>query len=420
MSYTSIAEACKLAKDEDVIEVRHDGPVRLERASLPIRIEEKRITLRGAQGAWPILQVVTYDDLTLLPHVSPKIFTIEDGGAITLEGLEIELGPLLPQGKLLTGWRVFEIGPGGMVKMNNCWMTVRNRATAEFSARNHDDFFVAIGDANSMMGSPMGSDPPEPILIDLRNVVVRGGDTLVATDGDAHVALSIDNGLIALRGYLFDSSQRSMMSQGSSEIFLSHVTADLGEGGLRIPYLSRDAWLQATVQDSVLLGRQHRAFVEHEVSNSSSEIPLVWQGDRNRYIGWDFIHRQQVLNGKGSSWPLSTWQAYWKAQRTHADQYSSLEPVFWQNPRETGVALFDRTPDDYLLDLSASEISPITGRATKPPGIIVEAMPRGTSSLTRLSSNPAPPSSPSAAPLARSPSEASTSEVHQTEIQPDE
>ena len=253
-------------------------------------------------------------------------------------------------------------------------MTIQSPTTSEFDMRDHCDFIIAIGATSAYRGTASAATP-EPVRIELNHVVVRGGDTLVSVEGDAHVALAMHNGLLALHGFLYDGVRREMTSQGASRLQLDHVTADLGEGAIRIKDISRGAWLRAEMYNSIILGRPENALIEHVGSSASMEPPLEWRGDGNIYSRWSWIFRQQSSDASRNLTTLLDWQDYWNRQSSEADFDSLVDDVQWLGPAADDRPLYLREPANYVL-ANAKQYSLSSPEGVQPPpGALVTELP---------------------------------------------
>jgi hypothetical protein len=244
--------------------------------------------------------------------------------------------------------------------------------------------FVILGDTSAF---PNPAAWPTPVRIDLRNVVIQGGDTLVSVEGDARADLKFDNGLGVLRGFLYDGSLRSQASRGASKIQLTHVTADLGEGALKVVDISPDAWATADVRQCIFVGRLDAAFVEQIAVNGTSAVPLDWKGDGNVYQNWGFLFRQQSTGGEGLRQDFAKWQRYWTSNGTGSERHSSDGEIVWLDTAQSAPP-FDREPAVYAIDPVALDSLPRFNGDRTPPGFIIESLPSGPNERTAVSDAP--------------------------------
>jgi serine/threonine-protein kinase len=374
-AFASLDEALERAISDDVLEFRKGGEIPLDPSILPLRLVDRNITLRGRDGYRPVLRIVTSGKPR--PGPRPSAFTIEDG-TLRLEGIDLELEPELD---LLGGWGLIELRAGAAVELDSCRITLRGRPDREYEMRDHDDVFVILGDPSAF---PNPATRPTPLRIDLRDVVVRGGDTLVSVEGDARADLNIDNGLFVLRGFLYDGSLRNPASRGASRIHLAHVTADLGEGALKVIDISRDAWVTADVNKCIFIGRLDAAFVEQIADDGTRAVPLDWRGDINVYQNWGLLFRQQSIGGEGLRQDFLNWQRNWAGNAAGSERNSSEGEIVWLESAQSALP-FDRVPADYVVDPIALDLLPGLGGDRTPPGLIIESLPSRTNEQRTVS-----------------------------------
>ncbi len=210
--YRTLRQALEDARAEDVILIRHNGPlpvdsVRLERPGMEVAI-------RPFPGFKPVLKLGNTTDS------DAALFRLYDSH-LRLEGMEIQLPPVGTQFKSQT---VAAIMRDGKLSMKDCVVTLE--ATTEVPL-----YLVTMADpAGSgvirMDPQPAGQQEPR---VHLDNCFVRGAGDLVYVRSSRPFELHVENCLVALDGsfLIVDGAGKDPVMRNRSEIVLKQVTAYL-------------------------------------------------------------------------------------------------------------------------------------------------------------------------------------------------
>jgi hypothetical protein len=231
----SLDAALEMAQDTPTvttIEIASTGSIEIHPFTLHLGSESsRRLTIRGSQGAAPLL-VFRPTDFDLETPSPTMIHMI--GGSLTLQDIHLRLE--LPA-EFRQSWTLFGLQDTERLLLERSSITVANGATAEGSnpVTGVAFFDFLPPEANEMADVPEtpGQMPiPVPQLI-LQDFIARGPATLVRTAGAIPFKLRWNNGLLASNERLLEtvgSETKPRWQDGIVDIELEHVTVAVQQG----------------------------------------------------------------------------------------------------------------------------------------------------------------------------------------------
>ncbi len=346
-TFTTLRAAVAAAKNNDVIELRFNG--RLEEK--PLAINNLKLTIRAAEGFQPILAFRPTGDLNGIPR---SMITVT-GGQLSLINLPVELD-LLPEA-VLESWSLCELQHADSLRLENCWLTIRNASTTGGSFHRDVAFLdiTSAQGADSMMLNP-GAPPIPAVTVDLKNCVVRGEATFVRSNELQPVHLQWENGWFAgsERFWTSDGGEHSARGQANIQIELRHMTS-ITRGGFCQFWNSSDAPHQLDVdihcEDSILVGGEGALLLEQYGIDRVQEFQqrISWMGNRNFYE--DFASFWRVRGSDSENipllWTAREWFDHWGLDHENSVQGSR---VGWLQLPEANRAAHSLVPADFQLN----------------------------------------------------------------------
>jgi serine/threonine-protein kinase len=340
--FSSLEAACSKADTGDVIELRFNG--RLE--SHPIDLGSRKLTISGGEGFQPIIvfhpsekDPVTYSRSMISVTTRP----------LTLVNVAIELD--VPRDIPADSWSMFEILGATQIRLDHCWLTIRN-ASDQLASYYPDVAFFRVrsmpgGDSAVDPNTP--SSPPATVAIELFDSIARGEAAFLRTETLQPVDLSWENGLLATTECLLSvtGGVESPRAADARKIHLKHLTATLRGGLCRMRNVPSATRIESS--DSIFLGPAGVPLVEIAGVDSAEESRrlLQWSADRNFYLGWDVFWAINGLDQRPIGEPMSfqDWQHHWGAENENLPE----RKVIWKRPPDTDRPLHSQTPADYAL-----------------------------------------------------------------------
>ena len=133
--FLSLAAACAVAHNGDVIELRFNGP----REDRPIKIANLHVTIQAGEGYHP---VVVFHPTDADPvKYARSMFTLA-ASQFTLTNVAMELH--VPRDVPADNWSLFETCGGEMVRLDRCSLTVRNTSDQGLTYQQDVAFFRAV------------------------------------------------------------------------------------------------------------------------------------------------------------------------------------------------------------------------------------------------------------------------------------
>lgn len=326
-SYASLEAACAEASDVGtVIELRYNGVREPER---PIRLGNKKIIIRAADGYHPVIRFAvtdTYGDESQL-----KMFTVA-GGLLELNKVDLMMN--IPNRISSDRWAMFSLERPEKVQLKDVTITLNNpfnKHACVFEQR------AAVAGGLDNMGIRKDGTSVTPELL-LTKCFVRGiGDFIVLRDVVParyelkDVVVGVDGSLVQL--YLSMDSME--IDRESLTLDMEHVTALLGQsllavdgsGGLgeKLPNIT------AFARNNIISCGPGRAMISMRGLPDFMDFQQAfsWRGNLNFYDNLETFLEVLTPELTGNRrWDFSYWKSFWSSNESVG---SSNAAVVWRN-----------------------------------------------------------------------------------------
>jgi hypothetical protein len=371
--FSSLDAACAAAHNGDVIELQFDGP----RPQRPIKISNLRLTIRGGEKFHPVL-VFRPSEGNPVTH-RRSMFTLA-AGRLTLSNVAIEL--YVPRDVPADNWSLLETLRGQTVRLERCWLTVRNASDQLAAYHENVAFFRARSspDAEAMVGGAPAATPLA--TIELTDCVARGEAVFLQVEDLQPVQLVWDNGLLATTEQLLSTSGGPVAPKLDDmlRLELRHVTAAVRGGLCRLSSTPSNPYqlpTQLICTDSILLAVPGVPLIEQEGAAGVENFRqrLIWSGNRNYYQDIDifWMVRSADPETPPEVMTFDAWKTYWGESR---ENQPSTERLAWKKPSDSGRPLHAHAPVDYTLEEPPADDAGVPGvRADRLPQFPPEPAP---------------------------------------------
>lgn len=356
--FSTLEAALGAAADGDAIELRFSG-ARVQRA---IHLASRRLTIRAAEGCYPLL---VFEPRDPDPVKAPRSMIAASAGRLTLVHVALELR--VPRDVPADQWTLIEATTGQVARLEGCYLTVLNAADQTTAYHPDVAFFCARPEPHAASaGGGAAVAGLTATGIELADCVVRGEAALLRVEDLQPVELAWENGLLATSEQLLlaRGGQRTPAPSERIAISLRHVTAAMHGGFCRLEddrLRSQQLPVHLRLADSILLCYgQPLIHQEGAASLDSLRARIQWDGDRNFYEGVEVfwrLHSREAAAGE-QVMDFAAWQEYWGPQRESLPRLDA--GVLAGIPPALGPT-HSRTPDDYAL--SAQSDNPAVGAA---------------------------------------------------------
>ena len=306
--YRTLSAAIQDAKDEDVILIRHTGPLAVNPAKLKV---EQRLTIRPDGTHRPILTLAekTVD--------SEALFTLYHG-QLRFENLEFLLKPDLKPERADSGKPVAVVAlrGNGQILFKKCAITLEQSEGGVPPL-----CVVALSENRGAMemATPETKDVPE---ITLEKCLVRGEGDLLAVRDSRSFVLGLNGSLAVLHGSLvcvestkpFDGTGTAKVDLNATTTYLQdHLVSLRGKSGKSLVYTEVQA------DNCLFAAAGSKALVRIEGPDTEDQMRRVfrWGGKGNTYSGYDKFLEQQPAGEGGVA--LRYDQDRWKAFANETD-----------------------------------------------------------------------------------------------------
>ncbi len=373
--FLSLAAACAVARNGDVIELRFNGP----REDRPIKIANLHVTIQAGEGYHP---VVVFHPTDADPvKYARSMFTLT-ASQFTLTNVAIELH--VPRDVPADNWSLFETCGGEMVRLERCSLTVRNTSDQGLTYQQDVAFFRARSapEAGGAMGAAPAATPLATLA--LTDCIARGEADFLRVEDLQPVHLTCENGLLI-------TSERLLVAGGGQaapkldemlRIELLHVTAAVRGGLCRLTSNSSNPY-QLTAQfvstNSILIASPGVPLIEQEGAATVDNLRqrFIWSGDWDCYQDVDVFWAVRNLDPETQPdvMTFEGWKTYWGPSR---ENQPSTARLLWKKAPDADRPLHAQGPAEYTLE------DPTGGdSAAGAPGCQIDRLP------------PLPPESPS-------------------------
>jgi serine/threonine protein kinase len=211
--YLTLDAAIADAKNEDLIQIRHDGPLEIPQTT--IDKPRLRLTIKPYPGAKPVLLSARDNN-----KVDGSLIRLVEG-QLTLEGLEFRLKPRTARPGDVRTLAVVSVVAGRDCTLKNCTVTLEERENAsELLAA------VVLTDAEGEMRT---GTTPTPNLV-LEQCLLRGRGRGVLIAASRPFDLTLKNSITALAGPVLDvdPAVRNAVNTSVAHVRFDQLTALLG------------------------------------------------------------------------------------------------------------------------------------------------------------------------------------------------
>ena len=322
--FRTLASACAVAHAGETIEICFNG----RREERPIQVSSPNVTIRAGEGFHP--RIVFQPDASDPAKYARSMIGLS-GGQLVLQGLSLELE--VPRLLAAENWSLVQLSPGQSLKLNRCWLTIRN-ASNQQTAYHPDVAFVRVSAPPGMDPAIGDEAPPEPASLTLTDCIARGEATFLHSEGPQPIELVWNNGLLATSERLFSAEGGEQASRAGLGVHLQldHLTAELRSGLCRLArseYAPHQLPCRIGCAHSMLFGSARSPLIE-QVTFASGEDSLAaisWDGRQNSYPGFLIFWRTQQLDDSPSKeMTFDAWKTHWRPE--HESQ-PGAGPVGW-------------------------------------------------------------------------------------------
>ncbi|MEX1230170.1 MAG: protein kinase [Planctomycetaceae bacterium] len=343
--FGTLEAACQEAADGSVIELQFNG-VRSEK---PIKINEKTITIRGANGYRPVIEFVPVQ----IPGQGDQthMITVANGSMNFFDvNLTMRVDPKVVSDK----WALFSLQAFRQMSLQRVLVTIENPDRR--NATVCEVLPPPTGNVPNM--NMMDKRPPrDPYEFELNHCLVRGTGRLfdVQTTEPGrfsvlHSAVALEGNLLFVRGDQVKGAELQRL-----ELRLEHVTALLGESlvrvesGTQIPLELLPLFVTARNNLFSLGDKQPLVSMEGNMTVSDFQRLFRWTGEKNFHnetaVFWT-IHSTQGISER-KSFNFDEWL---RIGMTIADVGVRNEPILWESDRQNKRFVELRAADFELLD----------------------------------------------------------------------
>jgi serine/threonine-protein kinase len=366
--FLSLAAACAVAHNGDVIELRFNGP----REDRPIKIANLHLTIQAGEGFHP---VVVFHPTDADPvKYARSMFTLT-ASQFTLTNVAMELH--VPRDVPADNWSLFETCGGEMVRLERCSLTVRNTSDQGLTYQQDVAFFRARSapEAEGAVGNVSAATPLATLV--LTDCIARGEADFLRVEDLQPVHLTWENGLLITSEHLLvaGGGQAAPKLDEMLRIELLHVTAAVRGGLCRLTSSSSNPY-QLTAQfvstNSILIASPGVPLIEQEGAASVDNLRqrFIWSGDWNCYQDVDVFWAVRNLDPdtQPDVMTFDGWKIYWGPSR---ENQPSIERLLWKKAADADRPWHAQGPADYTLE------DPTFGDSVAgAPGCQIDRLPR--------------------------------------------
>lgn len=384
VSKPTLAAACAAAEDGSIIEIRQESP-RPIRIPTSIRLRNKKLTIRGVEGAVPWLVFTPGDEASL--SQSLHMFELTQA-AVEFVNLHVLLeipeaawsAPDAPGFAMLLG--------ASSIQLQSVSMTVDNPANRACSVvALFTEPAASLPDTGMTMTTKANGEPGPEFEIEMRRCFVRGTADLVSLYHTMPGRISVEQCAFGLDGALLytEGNLESISPTARVELRIKHTTAIVGNSLLRfdagntprdilpVDVKSASNNIFATTTSSAFVGMR---------GNSGPDVTerlLNWNGERNFYEGFESFWTSQAQDFAARD--FGTWRDIWMRTSGARELDPQQDGIVWSG-LWSRTELSDLKPVDFALNRTVEQ-NPAVGGASD-----------GADAGADLSQLPVPPNTP--------------------------
>ena len=365
--FLSLAAACAVAHDGDVIELRFNGP----REERPVKLSNLHVTIQAGDGYHPVVVFRPTDGDPV--KYARGMFTLA-AGQLTLIDVATELH--VPHDVPADNWSLFETCGGEMVRFERCSLTVLN--TSDQGLTYHQDVaFIrarSAPDAGEGVGNTAAATPLA--TIEVINCIARGEADFLRVENLQPVHLTWENGLLITSERLLtaDGGPAAPKLDETLGIELRHLTAIVRGGLCRLTSNSSNPYqlpAQFVASNSILIGSPGVPLIEQEGTASIENLRqrFIWSGDWDCYQDVDVFWAVRNLDPETQPdvMTFEGWKAHWGPSR---ENQPSIARLMWKKAPDADGPFHAQGPADYTLE------DPTGGDALGgAPGCLIDRLP---------------------------------------------
>ncbi|QDT65565.1 serine/threonine-protein kinase [Calycomorphotria hydatis] len=361
LTYNSLQEACRAAKNEDIIELAFDGPALSGPEMETIRLENKSISIRPAkrpETGEHYKPEIEFSIPALPGDGNDSPFSLVDS---TLNLTGVQLKATVPVRS--SEWSFFSLSNREKIRLTRCNITVSNQV-----ARTATVFLTNVPSARASRIDPLleTTGVEDKFDIEIVDSMICGQSSLFATGYNGAGRIRLQNSIVAVdNAVLRLSAGIDVITELTSiEFDCDRSTFRMGAGFISAadddpPYDLIP--VRASAKRSIFVITGDAPFVSmvgKPDDRDSLQRAFTWSGEDNRYEG---IADYWVLSIPGSldqgfAMQFGDWVNYWSELSQNGDELSGKEMnIPWETPihyvpvSELTRELFRISSDDLIF-----------------------------------------------------------------------
>ena len=285
----TLEAACTAARDGQIIEIRHNGPLP-DFLTKPIRIKNKSLTIRAGENYRPLLQFAGIDSQA--EGLLTRLFRLSNA-SVDLINLDFHISP---QNGMATGetWSLVSLEGSGRVLLQGVTVSM-DEAPQELAAVVELLPAPASQTAKDMKMMTQDIDSPSAWFeVKILKSFIRGNSNVLLSRHTLPGRIEIDQSAIAVdKSLLLAEGDLDMKSDKDQvELTLDHTTCFVGESLIRMDSgdTPRDLLPVAVrnTRDNIIATNTSNPLIVMTGSNDPDvyEQLLRWEGFKNFYAGF--------------------------------------------------------------------------------------------------------------------------------------
>ena len=353
-SKPTLEAACAAAKDGNIIELRYNGR-RSAPPEKPVRIANKKLTVRAADGFRPIVEFAVSGDAVVGER---RMFSLVDG---SVDLINVDLVMHVPrEADVLRRSALISLEGTGAIRLQGVRTTIENpfgrpAAMVELVSEPSDVLDMRMMDPGPGSGQPA-------YKVEVTGSLLRGACDLFAVEHTGAGRIDVQQSGIAVeRSLLYTPGVYDTPDSAAElEIQLSHATCLVGHGLLRIDSGSEPRSLVpiyvSSARNNIFSTNTPSPFVAMSGNSGAEDFRRLfrWNGERNFYDGfasfWVITSDQGTTDGFEPR-NFEGWKREWARSTSTGEVDAQSGGITWKDP------WFDKelpylTVSDLALDRS--------------------------------------------------------------------